>query len=116
RVGDIAVGVDAQGGWWDMTCPACCFTVELHDRREPLRHTTDDRERHRQVEHPCADRRLGVPADRDPYRKRVLDRPRVDGEIVDRSAVLAAPRDAFVFAQKQKQLKLLDEELVVVLE
>ena len=34
--------------------------VELGERREPLRHAADDRERHRQAERAGADRRLAA--------------------------------------------------------
>ena len=67
RLRDVAVRVDAQprrlvpglGGR---------AAMELGERLEALRQAADDRERHRQAEHPCAHGGLGRAADRDPYR------------------------------------------------
>ena len=58
----------------------------------------------------------GRAADRDPDRQRLLQRPRVDAAVVERRAVRARPRDALLLAQREQQLELLGEQLVVVVE
>ena len=65
---------------------------------------------------PGAHRRLGVAADRDPDRQRVLQRARVDAEVVERRAVPARPGHALRLAEREQQLELLREQLVVVVE
>ena len=88
--------------------------VDLGERREALGQAADDRERHRQTEHPGAQRRLGRAADRDPHRQGLLERPRVDAAVVDRGPVAAGPADLLGLAQREQQPQLLLEQLVVV--
>ena len=90
--------------------------VELGEGSEALGQAADDRERHRQPEQAGARGRLGIPTDGDPDGQALLQRPRVDGEAVQRRAMLARPRDALRFPQLEQQLQLLGEQVVVVVE
>src|SRR5687768_6375602 len=90
--------------------------VQLEERSEAARLAADDRERQRQTETPCTLDRLGMPADRDPYRQRVLQGAGQHGLSVERRAMSPAPRDTHVVPDLKEQLELLLEERVVVLE
>jgi hypothetical protein len=81
--------------------------MEIGKRLEALREPADDRERHRQAEHPCANGRLGRSSDGDPHRERILDRTRVDA---------VAGRRASRLADEEELLQPLLEEPVVVAE
>ncbi len=88
--------------------------VELDQRREPLRLPADDRQRHREVEHPGARDGLGRPADRDPDRQRILDRARPHAGVLERRAQPARPGDGGRLSNREQQLQLLGKQLVVV--
>ena len=114
-VGDEAVRVDAQR---QAVVPGLGggLAVQLGERREALGLPADDRQRQRQAEHAGAHDRPRRAADGDPDGQRVLHRPRVDAEAVERGAVAARPRDVLARAQREQQLELLGEQLVVVVE
>ena len=114
-LGDVAVRVDAQRGLGIVPGPARRPPVDLRERRKPLRHAADDRQRHRQSEQPRARGRVRIAADRDPDGDLPL-RARVHGHPVERRPVLPGPGDALVLAQAQQQLELLREQRVVVVE
>jgi len=76
--------------------------VEVDERHEPAWLAPDDRERERQAEPPRADHRLGMTADRDPDRQRILNRARKHRQIHDRRAVLAAPGDALALRESSE--------------
>jgi len=63
--------------------------VELHERREPLRLTADDRDRQRKAEQPGSRHRRRGAADRDPHGQGVLERPRPHTRVLQRRAVTA---------------------------
>ena len=117
RLCDVAVRIDAQRNLGGIV-PGLgrCASVKLGERREPLRQAADDPECHGQPERAGADRRLGRAADRDPDRQRLVHRARIDAAVVERRPVPARPRHAFGFAQREQELELLAEQLVVVVE
>ena len=97
RLREVAVRVDAQSRRLAAGLGGAA-AVELGERREPLRQPADDRERHRQAEHPRADGRLRRAADGDPDGQRLLQRPRVHAvtrRASRRSRGCAAARSSF---------------------
>ena len=115
-VGDIAVGVEADRKLFRIVAGLRRgLAKQLDERREALRHAADDGERHRQAERAGADGRRRIAADRDPDRDFVR-RARIDRLVVERRAVLALASDAFVVADRQQELELFREQLVVVVE
>ena len=97
-----------------MACFLGGASVQLREGREALRLAADDSERHRQAEPPGADRGLGRSADGDPDRQRILQRPRVYAEAVERRTVLSRPGHVLGLPQLEQELELLGEQLVVV--
>jgi hypothetical protein len=80
--------------------------MEVDEGLEPLGLPADDRERHGEVEHACAHRRLGRASDGDPDRKPVIQR---------RMHLVAGER-ATGLADVEKLRELLLEEPLVVAE
>ena len=92
------------------------LAVELDQRDEALRLAADDGQRQRQPERAGAHHRGRRAADGDPHRQWVLHGPRPHAGAGERRAVAAGPRHALARAQRQQQLELLGEQLVVVVE
>ena len=90
--------------------------VEIHERTEAPRLSTDDRDHEWQPEHARAGERLWRPADADPDRQRILQRPRVHALPGERWPVLSGPAHVLVLADLEEELELLGEERVVVVE
>ena len=97
-----------------MTGAATGLPIEVDERHEAARLPADDRQRERQTEPSGAYHRLRMPADRDPHRQRILNGAWKDGEVIDRRAVGATPRDPLALADLQEKAKLFLEEVVVV--
>src|ERR1700759_3058939 len=57
---------------------------------------------------------LGAAADRDPDGELILDGPRPDDRVLEGRAVLSLPGHALAVADREQQLELLAEQLVVV--
>ena len=91
--------------------------VEFGEGREPLGQTPDDGDRHRQAQRAGAERRFRGATHGDPDRQRILHGAGVDAHpAVQRRTMPARPRDALVLAERDQQLQLLLEQLVVVVE
>src|SRR3954471_9608469 len=92
------------------------LAITVDQRPKPVRLTADDRDHQRQPERAGANEGAGRAADPEPNRQRVLQRSRVDSLPGERRAVLARPANMRVLANFQKQIELLGEEQIVVLE
>ena len=92
------------------------LAVQVDERSEPFRPAADDRDRQREPEGAGADDRLRRAADGDPYGQRILDRPRPHDRVLERGAVPSGPRHALGAPDRQQQIELLGEQLVVVVE
>src|SRR6266850_7999215 len=92
------------------------LAVTIDQWPKPVRLSSDDRDHQRQPE--CAGASEGTrrAADTEPNRQRVLERARVDSLPGECRAVLARPVNMHVLANVQKQIELLGEERIVVLE
>src|SRR6476619_8270813 len=101
---------------WRMAGAQTGLAVTVDQRPEPMRLAADDRDHQRQSECAGASKRAGRAADTEPNRQRVLERARVNSLPGECSAVLARPVNMRVLADAQKQIELLGEERIVVLE
>src|SRR5439155_823416 len=81
---------------------------------EAPRLPADDRERQRQAQSSRAHDALGIAADRDPDRKRILKRTRVDRKIFERRPMFAGPRHPLSLPDAKEKLELFLEQVVVV--
>src|SRR4029077_16521052 len=90
--------------------------VAIDQRPEAVRLAADNRDHQRQPEGAGANKRGRRPADTKPNRQRVLQRTRVNSLPGKRSAMLPRPMNIRVVTNFQKQLELLGEERIVVLE
>ena len=91
--------------------------MEFGERGEPLGQSADDGDRHRQAQGAGAERRFRCAAHGDPDRQRILHGSGIDAHpAVQRRTMPARPRDAFILAERDQQLQLLLEQLVVVVE
>ena len=92
------------------------LAVEVDERPEPGRRAADDGDGERQPERARPDDRLRRAADGDPDRQRILQRARVDAEVVKRRPVPSRPGHPLGGAQREQQVELLGEQLVVVVQ
>jgi hypothetical protein len=83
---------------------AARLPVEVDERSEAARLAADDRERERQPEPAGPDDGLGMSADRDPDRQRILNGARKDRKVFDRRAMAAPPGDPFAVADLQEKV------------
>ena len=114
---DVAVGVDADRGNGIEPGLARRVVVEFGEGREPLGQAPDDGDRHRQAQRAGAERRFRCAAHGDPDRQRILHGAGIDAHpAVQRRTMPARPREAFVLTERDQQLQLLLEQLVVVVE
>ena len=85
----VRVDADARGA---MPCPPAFRLRDIADERRELSGlAADDGEDERKAERAGANNRLGRTADSDPDRKRLLNRARIDAEVLDRRPVFAGP-------------------------
>src|SRR3954470_4233703 len=92
------------------------LAVTVDQRPKPMRLAADDRDHQRQPERAGANEGTGCTSDSEPNRQRVLQRARINSLPGERRAVLARPVDMRVVSNVQKQIELLSEERIVVLE
>ena len=98
------------------TRPSTRFAVKIDEGTEAVCLAADDRDHQREPEQASANERLWGPADADPDREALLQRPRIHALSAERSSELAGPLGVFLIAEPQQELQLLREELVVVAE
>src|SRR6266481_2187417 len=101
---------------WSMAGAQTSPAVAIDQRPEAVRLAADDRDHQRQPEGAGTNERAGRAADTKPNRQRVLERARVNSLPIECRAVLARPVDMRVLADVQKQIELLGEKRIVVLE
>src|SRR5882757_7109035 len=82
------------------------LAVTLDQRPEPVRFASDDRDHQRQTELPGANEGGGCAADTERYRKRILQRARVNSLAGEWGAMLARPVHMRFLADLQKQIEL----------
>src|SRR6266566_1417849 len=92
------------------------FPIEVDERTEAMRLTTNDRDHQREAERPGSNERFRRSADTQPDRERILHGPRVDALTGQRRAVSARPVHMLVLPDLQEEIELLGEESVVVFE
>src|SRR3954471_21028384 len=92
------------------------FSVQVDERTKEARLTADDRNHQRKSERAGASEGCWSSANAEPDRQRILKRPWIDTLSSQRWSVLARPGDVLVVANLQKELELLREERVVVVQ
>ena len=92
------------------------LTVTIDQQPKPVRLAADNRDHQRQTKRPGANKGSRRAADTERYRKRILQRARVNSLAGEWSAVLARPVDVRVLTNVQKQIEFFGEERIVVLE
>src|SRR5687768_8580361 len=94
----------------------CGITIKAHQRNKTLGKSANDGEPHRQSE-PCGTYyRLRSSANRNPYKKLLLMRSRINAKVIDGRPVFAGPRNFFVFVNPDEEFKLLRKEFVVIVQ
>src|SRR5436190_3327181 len=92
------------------------LAVTIDQRPEPVRLAADDCDHQRQPERAGANKGAWSAADTQPNRQRVLQWARVHSLPSEGRAVPARPVDMRIVADVQKQIELLSEKRIVVLE
>src|SRR5438045_2487753 len=101
---------------WRMAGAQTGLAVTINQRPEPVWLAADDRDHQRQAERAGANKGAWSAADTEPNRQRVLQRARVHSLPSEGRAVPARPVDMRVSADVEKQIELLSEKRIVVLE
>ena len=99
-----------------MSSAQTSLAVAVDQWPKAVRLAADDRDHQRQSERAGANKGAGCAADTEPNRQRVLQRARINSLPGERRSVLARPVNMRVLADVQKQIELLGEERIVVLE
>src|SRR5882762_4304919 len=97
-----------------MTGTAPSLAVQLYERTEASRLTSNDSHHKRKPKHPRANEGLRRPADTHPYRQRILHRTRVDRLPGQRRAMFAGPVHRRARPDFQQQLEFLRKKRVVI--
>src|SRR5882762_10255728 len=97
-----------------MTGAPPSLAVEVYQRAEASRLTSNDSHHKRKPEHPRANEGLRRPADTHPYRQWILHRPRVDCLPGERSAMFTGPVHRRARPDFQQQLEFLRKKRIVI--
>jgi len=101
---------------WRVSRAQTRFAVAVDQWPKTVRLAADDRDQLTQSENASANKGAGRASDTEPNRERILQRPRVNSLSGECRAVFARPLNVRVLADLQKQIELLGEKRIVILE